>query len=202
MLLWLFFSATDFCYASSPQDSLITKLNAIRSLQANFQESIIADDHHIIKTSGHMLLVRPGHFRWETQHPRQLVLADGRQVWIYDVELEQVTVSPQAKALKGTPALFLSDATAQSLAQDYQMTHHLTTAQQETFELQALSKHAAFSHLWLVFVNQQLFSMQLMDRLGQKTLLRFDHVKQNIPISATQFVFKPPRGVDVIREPS
>ncbi|MCX7115532.1 MAG: outer membrane lipoprotein chaperone LolA [Gammaproteobacteria bacterium] len=187
-------------HATPDGEHFIQQLNAIHSLKANFQEKVVAHHRQISQATGRMEIVRPGRLRWQTDSPvSQLVLADGKQVFIYDKDLEQVTIHAQQKALRGTPALFLSDSTG-ALLSDYAIERHMNNAHLEQFDLRPLTHHATFTHLSFVFKNQQLQSMTLVDKLGQQTTLLFKQVQQNTAIPLSQFVFKLPRGVDVIRE--
>ena len=81
-------------------NTLISKLNSIKSLDCHFVQTVSSKNATISKTSGQILLSRPGRFRWETREPSaQLIVADGQNLWIYDKELEQVIVKAQAKSL-------------------------------------------------------------------------------------------------------
>src|SRR5258708_7700972 len=96
-LLWFFTSAL---YAQSPTEELQGKLNAINKMSANFDQTIKAGNREVSNSLGTMALSRPGRFRWQTKSPlEQIIVADGKKLWIYDVDLEQVTVRKQDKGL-------------------------------------------------------------------------------------------------------
>jgi outer membrane lipoprotein carrier protein len=172
---------------------------AIHSLQADFTQTVSQHHKRISTEHGHMLLLRPGKFRWETQHPvMQLLVADGQKIWIYDQDLEQVTVRSQAQAMRGTPALFLSSSN-QSIIKDYVITlKH--AAHQEIYDLTPKNKGSSFTHMQFLFQESQLVTIILDDQLGQTTRIVLSQLKQNAPLSSKLFHFSPPKGVDVIRE--
>lgn len=78
------------------------KLNEMHTMKAYFSQVVRAKNRTVSRSSGTMALLRPGKFRWETTKPmKQVVIADGKQLWIYEAALEQVTVSKQAKFVGG-----------------------------------------------------------------------------------------------------
>ena len=109
LMLIALFSFSSCLFSQSAGELLQEKLNAIKSMTAQFNQIVKAKKREISRSSGTMALQRPGKFRWETKDPmEQLVVADGKKMWVYDVDLEQVTVKKQEKGLGGTAALFLS----------------------------------------------------------------------------------------------
>lgn len=186
-------------YALDAGELLVNKLNAIHSISADFSQTVNAKRKTISQEQGSMAVQRPGHFRWETKKPvNQLLMADGRQVWIYDPELEQVTIKPQGKALRGTPASFLSSSN-ETLRDDFNVTLE-PKAGVDFYYLEAKSAHPTFVRMVLAFKGEQLQSIFLEDQLGQKTDVHLKQVKQNQALPKKYFQFIPPRGVDVIRE--
>ena len=90
-------------FAATPSELLQAKLNALRTMSADFTQVVKAKRREVSHSSGTMALSRPGRFRWQTKAPmEQLVVADGKQLWIYDVDLEQVSVKKQEKSVGGT----------------------------------------------------------------------------------------------------
>jgi outer membrane lipoprotein carrier protein len=186
-------------YAQTAGEMLVLKLNAIKSLSADFNQTVRTKKKQISHEKGHMVVERPGHFRWETKSPvNQLLLADGHQVWIYDPELEQVTIKPQSKAMRGTPASFLSSSN-EGLLQDFNVDLE-PKGDQEVYQLKAKTAQPTFVSMVLSFKGAQLQSMVLEDQLGQKIDVSLNKVKQNQVIPKSSFQFKTPKGVDVIHE--
>ena len=101
---------------ASPVDAaeLEVLLNGMKSFRAEFRQTVAGHLGEVLQTStGRMHLERPGRLRWEVDDPYpQLVLADGDSVWVYDPDLEQVTVQPLVETLEGSPAVFLTGASA------------------------------------------------------------------------------------------
>jgi outer membrane lipoprotein carrier protein len=194
LLLW---AANAFCDTAS--DLLQTKLNAIRTMSASFDQTVNAKKRVISRSSGTMALLRPGHFRWQTKEPmEQLVIADGSHLWIYDVDLEQVTVKKQEKGVGGTAALFLSGYD-DTVARDFTVSNH-QEGNKDYFDLHAKSNKANFQRVKLIFVGDELSGLELFDQLGQRTDVRLSKIKNNPKLASTLFKFKPPKGVDVVQQ--
>lgn len=175
------------------------KLSSIRTFSASFDQKIRAKKRHISTSSGQMALSRPGLFRWQTNQPMaQLVVADGRHVWIYDKELEQVSVKKQTKSIGGVAALFLSEEPA-LLTRDFKVTKALQSSR-SVFTLLARSSKSSFEKIELIFDAQTLTQMTLFDQLGQQTEIHLSHVKQNPKLAAKLFHFTVPKGVDVVQQ--
>ena len=180
-------------------DVLQNKLNSIRTMSAKFSQVIKAGKKVLSRSSGTMALERPGRFRWQTRDPMaQLVVADNKHLWVYDVDLEQVTVKKQEKGLGGTAALFLS-------GYDDNVTRNFTVSnsnegKDELYDLQAKSGKENFQHVKLRFLGDSLTGIELDDQLGQHTVVTLSDIKNNPPLPASLFEFKPPKGVDVVQQ--
>lgn len=193
----LFFSASAF--SESVGDELQNKLNAMRTMTANFKQVVKAKQKEISHSSGTMALERPGRFRWQTNAPmEQLVVADGKKLWVYDVDLEQVTVKKQEKELKGTAALFLSGYN-NTVTRDFDVTATTSRADQ-IYDLRSKSDKANFQRIKLVFNKEVLISIEMFDQLGQHTIVHLTQVKSNPKVAASLFQFKPPKGTDVVQQ--
>ena len=146
LLLWANNALSDVA-----SDSLQAKLNAIRTMSASFNQVINAKTRVVSKASGIMALARPGRFLWQTKKPlEQIVIADGQHLWVYDVDLEQVTLKKQEKGLGGTAALFLSGYD-NSLTRDFEVTES-KSGNQLKFDLKAKSSKENFQHMQLAFI--------------------------------------------------
>ena len=130
-------------FAATPSETLQTKLNALRTMSANFDQVVKAKRREISRSSGTMALARPGRFRWQTKQPMaQLVVADGTRLWIYDVDLEQVSVKKQENNIGGTAALFLSGYD-DTVARDFDVTMN-EKGNKALFDLNSKSKPSPF----------------------------------------------------------
>lgn len=180
-------------------EQLQKKLNYIQTMQASFSQVVKAKQREISKSSGRMALSRPGKFRWHTKSPmEQLVIADGRRLWIYDVELEQVTEKKQEKGLGGTAALFLSGYD-NTLTTDFDVKRK-GSDNKVTFYLKAKSDRENFQKVTLTFIGNDLNGIHLFDQLGQDTFVSLRNIKTNPTLKNKLFSFKPPKDVDLITQ--
>ena len=194
-LWWLASSA----YAQTPETVVQQKLSAIQTMHAHFTQTVRGKRHQMSDSSGEMVVARPNRFRWQTRRPMaQTIIADGKKVWVYDVELEQVTVSKQTQNLGAAGALFLSqDATAVQHDFTVTMQQHGAT---EIFDLHAKSSKSNFERVRLIFDNNLLTTIAMDDQLGQHTTIHLSQVTVNQPEPAHLFQFRIPAGVDVVQQ--
>lgn len=197
LLIGIFFIHTAFCEVAS--DGLRAQLNAMQSLTATFKQVVKTKEREISHSSGTMALKRPGRFRWQTKAPmEQIVVADGKKLWVYDVDLEQVTVKKQEKDLGGPAALFLGGY-AENLTRDFDVTES-NSPTQKWYDLRSKSNKANFERLKLVFTSNILTSIEMYDQLGQHTIISLSHVQANSEVAESLFHFTPPHGVDVVQQ--
>lgn len=193
----MLFSA--YICAETAADAMQNKLNALHTMTAQFKQVVKAKKKEVSRSSGTMALERPGRFRWQTKEPmEQLVVADGKKMWVYDTDLEQVTVKKQEKGLGGTAALFLSGYDS-NVAKDYNVSQQ-TKGTSSVFDLKPKSSKANFQRIKLLFTNENLTGLELYDQLGQITYVSLLHIKANPQLDAKLFQFKPPKGVDVVEQ--
>lgn len=181
-------------------DRLNAFFNDVSSVRASFTQQVLdPQDKALQQTSGTMLLLRPGRFRWDYTKPyQQLIIGNGEKVWLYDVDLEQVTVKKMDATLGSTPALLLSsDANIEDnfLVRELGVEHELAWV-----ELTPKNKEGGFEKLVLGFDEHNLKHMELQDSFGQLTRLSFTNIERNPELDPAQFDFVPPQGVDVIGE--
>lgn len=189
-------------FAESANDTLSQLLKNMHSMQADFTQTIVDKKGKAIQSSsGHMSLQRPSQFRWDVTHPiRQLIVTNGKRLWIYDPDLEQVTIRSLARAAGETPAMLLSDENL-SLGKEFTVRPIAGEGSaMQWFMLIPRDKSTVISALKLGFANQVIHEMQLQDHLGHTTKIEFNHVKLNSPLSSSTFSFKPPSQVDIIDE--
>ena len=171
------------------------------TLQGRFEQSLIDADGNIVERSSGMLEIeRPGRFRWSYSEPyEQWLVADGLNIWSYDVDLAQVTVKPQADALANTPALLLGgseDAMAQ-FRFDGSMVEKGTT----WVRMIPLDTTSGFERMELGFTGGDLTRMVFFDNLEQTTLVALYDVTTNEPIDAERFSFTVPDEADLVGVP-
>jgi outer membrane lipoprotein carrier protein len=189
--------------ATTPLDSY---LDDLKTLRAGFVQTL-ADAHgkEIDRSSGTLIVSRPGRFSWEI-HPQaaksdagQLMVADGRNLWFLDRDLQQVTVKPVDAALSATPAMLLSGTV------DVRKNFTISNApRRDGLDWVMVAPHGAeadFRQALLGFQGKDLKRMILEDKLGQTATVMFDHVERNAPVQPAEVSFTPPPGVDVIGTP-
>lgn len=187
-------------YADSASDSLTQLLNNIRTMQADFTEVVKDTKGKTLNQSqGKMSLERPGKFRWDVTKPNpQLIVTNGKKIWIYDADLEQLTIRYFGKEAGEAPALLLSN-TNETLARDFRVDTK-DSADMQWFSLKPKDKSSMFELVKLGFQHQQIKQMQMEDHLGHVTVIQFNRVVLNHPLSSALFHFKTPPKVDVIDE--
>ncbi len=203
LLVGLGYSAT----ITAAQDAARTRLDnfftKVNSLKGSFNQQVYDKKGKVIqKAAGQLYLSRPGKFRWVYTTPDpQEIIADGKNVWIYDKDLEQVTVKPMRAAIASTPiAILTRKASPSSQFQVSKMDDK--TAGLDWFNLKPHRNSRDFKNIQLGLDRTgRLRQMVMFDKLGQKTVINLN-VTNNAPVSSRQFYFKPPKNVDVIGTPS
>ncbi len=151
------------------------------------------------ETSGQLALKRPGLFRWHTDAPQeQLLVSNGKKVWLYDPDLMQVTIQSLDQRMTHTPALLLS-GDASKISENFEISFK-EAGEVVDFMLKPKSKDTLFDNLRLSFRRGVINDMQLIDAVGQRTNILFLSVKMNEKLDASQFDFEVPKGADVISE--
>jgi outer membrane lipoprotein carrier protein len=179
-----------------------TKLDAfahdLHSLSGQFNQTLISPNGVRGKvTSGTLALQAPRQFRWDTTVPyKQTIVADGSRVWIYDPDLDQVTVRTQSAEESQSPLTVITDLS--------QLDHEFKVVEQGEHDglvwlrLTSTAKDPQFDHADLGFDANGLASMAFKDQLGNTTEIRFSSWKHNPDLPPATFNFVPPKGADVI----
>ncbi len=197
-------------------EKLKTFIAATHSAQANFtQEVLDQNGKRIQSASGIMQFQRPGKFRWTYQKPyEQLIVGDGAKFWLYDVDLNQVTVRKLDAALGSSPAALLSGSN--EIERGFTLTENgnrdglewlqatpkgLDIKGQNSKGQGSKDQDSSFNQILMAFNAQaELVVMELNDMFGHKTVLRFSAMQRNPKLSEQQFRFTPPKGADVLSE--
>ena len=203
ILLLLVMVLTTVCWLGVASAALaIAKVSdyfrGLESLRADFVQTVYDDQAKLVQTSsGRMYMQRPGKFSWDYQEPYpQLIVADGSRLWLYDSDLEQVSVKLMDKALSATPLALLSGAAP--IEDTFTVGKQTEQGGLQWFELRPKNPEAEFESLWIGFKGDTLATIELADRFGQSTRLSFDNLERNVKIDPAMFVFIPPPGVDVV----
>jgi outer membrane lipoprotein carrier protein len=198
--LWA--SAAAAATAATPLDRF---LDGLKTLRTSFTQTLVdGRGRKLDEAKGTLVVSRPGKFRWEiaprsTPEGGQLLVADGRNLWFFDRDLEQVTVRPIDDALTATPAMLLSG----------------TADVREAFSIETSGKRqgldwvrvvprradADFREAEIGFARGEMRRMVLKDKLGQTATIQFEGARRNAPVSAEEVSFTPPRTADVIGTP-
>jgi len=177
-------------------------ISDVVTLSGDFKQSLVDAEGQILEvTSGTLEIQRPGRFRWAYSEPyEQWLIADGLNIWSYDVDLEQVTVKAQADALANTPALLLggSEAAMEQFKYEGSVTEDGVT----WVKLVPVNTDSGFKRVELAFAEQRLHQMVFFDNLEQTTFVALDNVTVNEPIDAGRFEFVVPDDVDVVGKPA
>lgn len=182
-------------------DRLKKFIASTNSAQANFtQEVRDQNGQRIQSATGTMLFVRPGKFRWVYQKPyEQLILGDGEKFWMYDKELNQVTVKKMDAALGSSPAALLSGNN--EIERGFRLKDTGTRDGLEWLEATPRNQDTSFEKILMAFDAQSaLVVMELQDSFGHTTLLRLSRLQRNPQLAAQLFKFVPPKGADVLGE--
>lgn len=174
----------------------------VDTMQASFQQQVIDDKGKVRQASeGKVLLSRPGKFRWEYATPdKHEIVADGKNVWIHDVELDQVTVKPMEKALSAAPAGLLLKK--QPVEKDFDVQEmEAEGSKLEWFRLTPKKKDSDFTTMDLGISDKGIEEMILSDKFGQQTYIKFKDLRTNVEIDKGSFNFTPPKGADVVGQP-
>jgi outer membrane lipoprotein carrier protein len=182
-------------------DKLKTFIATTHSAQANFTQQVLDQNgNQIQNASGIMQFQRPGKFRWTYQKPyEQLIVGDGSKFWLYDADLNQVTVRKLDAALGSSPAALLSGNN--EIERGFTLTENGTRDGLEWLEATPKGKgqDSSFNSILMGFNPQaELAVMELNDMFGPKTVLRFSAMQRNPKFSAQLFKFTPPKGADVL----
>jgi len=188
--------------AQAAEDSLArveAYLGSLKTLSAEFAQVVRNRDGDIVeRASGTLSLSRPNRFRWDYREPyQQTIVADGSRLWLYDSDLEQVTVRTLESGLGSTPAMLLSGDGRVRDAFDGLVVER--KGDWTWSRLRPKQGGSDFEQVSLAFdARGELAGMELRDKLGQATLIEFGEVRRNRPLSDELFRFEPPPGADVI----
>ena len=176
-------------------------LGATRTLQADFRQELLDGEGNLVETaSGTFFLKRPNRFQWSYSEPfEQQVVADAENLWIHDVELDQVTVTPLEGAIASSPAMLLSGDG--QVRDGFEIVESSRDGAIVWISLTPMEQGVDFRSVQVGFDDGELFALVLIDALGQVTSIQFRNMAVNPGIEDEFFEFEPPAGADVIGEP-
>lgn len=170
-------------------------LSPINSLSAVFKQQVKdQDNNEYQRLTGNLRLMKPNHLRWNVVTPMaQLVVSDGKQVWLYDPDLEQVVVQSFSDDFMANPLSILL-GNLEQLNNDFNVTRY----DENTFSLEPTQPNSPFVAIQLRFIDTVLSRIDYQDNFGQQTQLTLTKVELNPSLAKAAFVFDIPQGVDII----
>jgi outer membrane lipoprotein carrier protein len=199
VVLWLALC----CWASAAQADAVATLRdfarEVKTGRAAFTQTVTSPDGSKRKTSsGRFEFARPDRFRFVYARPfEQQIVADGQRVWLYDVDLNQVTVRPMARALGSTPAALLAGA---AFERDFELSALPASDGLEWAQALPRAKEGTIQSLRVGFQGKSLAALEIVDAFGQRSMIRFTQVESNPVLGEELFRFVPPKGVDLIEQ--
>ena len=198
MLLLLLASFAICAHAATGAERLEQFHRDVTGLSAEFSQTLRDPERKILQVSeGHMDLQKPGLFRWEYIRPyTQTIIGDGKKIWIYDPELEQVTVKDEAKAIGSAPALVLSGGAG--LEQNFNIENEKREDAFTWIKLTPKKADTDFKEIHIAFSKDNLVMLELRDMLDQTTEIEFRNLVKNPEFPSGHFTFVVPQGVEVV----
>lgn len=176
-------------------------VEGVQSMSARFEQSLVDENNIVVdESSGTLEILRPGRFRWTYTNPyEQVLVADGLNIWSYDVDLAQVTVKPQQKVLASTPAVLLGGGG--KVLDDFDYIGSEEDRGTIWVSLKPKDSESGFSKIELGFTDGELSRMMFADNLEQTTLIALFDVRVNPEIEDEVFMFEPPAAADLVGTP-
>ena len=196
--LFIFLSLSLTAHAAVTQtaaQALQKLLSPINSLSAEFTQQIKdLDNNEYQRLTGNLSLMKPNFLRWNVVSPmQQLVVSDGKLVWLYDPDLEQVVIQSFSDDFMANPISILLGNIDQ-LNNDF----NVIRSDDNSFSLSPKQKNSLFLAIHLRFTDSVLSRIDYQDNFGQSAQLSLTQVKLNPPLAKTAFVFDIPQDVDII----
>lgn len=169
-----------------------------KTAEADFTQTVSDKSGRVMQqASGRMAFARPGKFRWDYSKPyEQVIVGDGTKLWLYDADLDQVTVRTLGDVIAGTPAALLAGDNA---IEKYFVLKDAGVADGlEWLDATPKTRDTSFERIRMGFKGDTLVQMELFDFFGQRTTLKLSRMVRNPSIPASRFTFTPPKGADII----
>ena len=195
--LIMFFSSIAFADGVASLRDFFSNTNAMR---AKFHQEVNDNKgRKVQEVDGTMQLQRPNKFRWDYNKPyEQQIISDGKQVFLYDPELQQVTIRELSKALGSSPAALLAGGDA--VEKSFTLKNAIRKDGLTWVLALPKDKDSGFDRVLLGFKADKLRKMEMYDSFNHITHITFDDVERNPALQEATFLFTPPKGVDVVGE--
>jgi outer membrane lipoprotein carrier protein len=183
--------------AEDAAQRLQAALKNMDNLSTEFKQTLLDEDKNVVQqSSGTLALQRPGKFAWIYTDPfEQRIIADGSELWVYDVELDQVTVKPMDQGLSNAPIMILMKQS--DVSEQFEVSE---VGQRKFLYWVELSPHDSeleYTHVYIGIDGDQVRAMELQDQFGQSTQIVFENQRTGVVHNPATFKFVPPPGVDV-----
>lgn len=184
-----------------PQKDPMALLAGVREgltgLQAHFtQYELVENNQKVDPNSGQVWMQAPALFRWQYVEPiEQLIVADGEKVWVYDEDLEQVTVKAQDNDLNPIYVI-INDEKSQ---QHYDIKHEMSRQEIDWISLTPKVRNEEVQTVWLAVHEQTIIQIKVVNQMGQTMVFEFNDIQKNPDMPEDMFTFVPPEGVDVVQ---
>jgi outer membrane lipoprotein carrier protein len=198
---FVFLAMAHSAAAETARDRLETFSSGLAGLSGRFEQRTLTPDGDLQEESkGTLSLRAPRQFRWQYQEPfAQLIVADGNNIWIYDEDLEQVTVRSQSQEEAQSPLTVLIDLS--QLDRDFKVQSLPESEGLLWLELKPVAKEPSFKAVRIGLGSTGPQRMSLVDLIENRTEWVFLDWQRNPKLADSQFQFTPPKGVDVVGEP-
>lgn len=188
---------TQLAQAGAVEDRVNRALTTLDNLTADFKQTVLDDHKKVVQqSSGTVSISRPGKFAWIYQHPyEQQIIADGKELWVYDVDLDQATVKPMESGLATAPIMVLMNN--QKVETQFDINEVGQRKYLYWVELIPKQSDMEFSTVYIGLEDDVIKALELRDPFGQSTQIVFENLHKNMIFDAKTFKFEPPPGVDV-----
>ena len=180
-------------------DTLREFAREIKTGRANFTQTVTSPDGAKKKTSsGSFEFARPNRFRFAYSQPfEQLIVSDGKTLWLHDVDLNQVSIRAFDQALSATPAALLSGV---GLERDFELSAQAARDGLEWVRAVPRKREGNIESLQVGFKDRALAALEIVDAFGQRSRMQFTDVATNVVLKDAAFQFVPPKGADVVEQ--
>ncbi len=186
-LLILIPSLVNTAYAETAAERLNSALKNLDNLTADFKQTVLDDEKQVVQqSSGQLAIQRPGKFSWIYKTPyEQQIVADGSELWIYDVDLDQVTVKPMDSGLATAPIMILMKQN--EIGEEFTVSEIGQRKFLYWVELEPNSKDLEYTQVYIGLQDGQVKAMELRDNFGQSTQIVFENLFLYIPVDICRF---------------
>ena len=201
------FAACALSAKASGLDSLENFVKSAKSGRAEFTQVVTgpAREGQGVRSktsSGTFEFARPNRFRFDYRKPfEQTIVADGQTLWMYDVDLNQVTARKQSQVLASTPAALIAAAPdLNTLRKDFNLEAAGEKDGLQWVQATPRVKEGQLHSVKVGFRGNELAALEILDSFGQRSVLTFTKMEVNAAVSPELFQFKPPKGADLVRQ--